>query len=84
MIQIILGKRIENSESQQKQNILDHFNKNPAQSFTLTQLEAKFQLQNLVTLLNDLLSQGEIIQVKNHFRLPYGEEKEEVKKEEPV
>ena len=54
-----------------KQQIKDYFDKNQHKSFTLSDLSNEFKTANLVSMLNEMIAKGDIIQVRDHFRLPY-------------
>ena len=71
------SQRADQQSKQLKTQLLDHFLFNSNETFTLIQLEAKFNQPNLVSVLNDLLAEGDIIQVRNVFRMPYSDESEE-------
>ncbi len=54
-----------------KQQIKDYFDKNHYKSFTLSDLSYEFRTANLVSILNEMIAKGDIIQVRDYFRLPY-------------
>ena len=71
------SQRADQHSKHLKTQLLDYFLFNSNETFTLNQLEAKFNQPNLVSVLNDLLAEGDIIQVRNLFRMPYTDESEE-------
>ncbi len=71
------SQRADQHSKHLKTQLLDYFLFNSNETFTLNQLEAKFNQPNLVSVLNDLLAEGDIIQVRNLFRMPYSDESEE-------
>jgi hypothetical protein len=71
------SQRADQQSKHLKTQLLDYFLFNSNETFTLNQLEAKFNQPNLVSVLNDLLAEGDIIQVRNLFRMPYTDESEE-------
>jgi hypothetical protein len=71
------SQRADQQSKQLKTQLLDYFLFNSNETFTLNQLEAKFNQPNLVSVLNDLLADGDIIQVRNLFKMPYSDESEE-------
>ena len=74
------SQRADQHSKHLKTQLLDYFLFNSNETFTLNQLEAKFNQPNLVSVLNDLLAEGDIIQVRNLFRMPYTDESEEEEK----
>ena len=54
-----------------KQQIKDYFDKNQHKIFTLSDLSNEFRTANLVSILNEMIAKGDIIQVRDYFRLPY-------------
>ena len=74
------SQRADQQSKQLKTQLLDYFLFNSNETFTLNQLEAKFNQPNLVSVLNDLLAEGDIIQVRNVFKMPYTNESEEEEK----
>ena len=67
------AQRAQQQDLTKKQEIKNYFHKNQHKPITLTDLSNEFKVANLVSILNEMISNGDIIQVRDYFRLPYKE-----------
>lgn len=75
-------QRAQQQDLTKKQEINNYFHKNLHKSFTLNDLANEFKVSNLVSILNEMIAKGDLIQVRDYFRLPYQEEDDGMPQEE--